>query len=193
METPPAAMDPAPPAMDTPPAMATYPAPPAMESPPPPSAAAEDEKRRLEDARKRILDLHATDELDEAAFDTLDRTLPKSGSLFERHAAQKALEAQLALWKAGRMADVVAALPPPVVARALREMKITAAQFRESAIQVLEDSPLGSWRIRRLLSVGTDFVLVVYDAIPDDPEELEGVETRVAVAILEGGTWKAFP
>jgi len=193
METPPAAMDPVPPAMDTPPAMATYPAPPAMESPPPPSAAAEAEKRRLEDARKQILDLHATDALDEAAFDALERTLPKSGSLFDRHAAQKALEAQLSLWKAGRFAEVVAALPQPVVARALREMKITAAQFRESAIQVLEDTPLGTWRMRRLLSVGPDFVLAVYDAIPDDPEGDDGIETRVAVALREGGAWKAFP
>ncbi len=182
------------PATPYPPAMQD---PPAMEPPPPPAAMADAEaaadRRIFENARNRILELHTTDALDEETYDELKRTLPTSGSLFERHAAQKALEVQLTRWKARRAAEVVAALPEAVVSRARQEMRLTAAQFRATAVKVLEEMPLKAWRIRGLQSVGADFVLAVYDATSDGAYDDDGVETRIAIAVLEGGTWKVFP
>ena len=152
-----------------------------------------EQARLFEEAREKVLQRLVDDLLGEETYADLKGSLPPSGGVADRLAAQQALEAQLGRWKAGRTPEVVAEVPNVVLTRAMAAHGMSAAQLRTAAAETFSESIPRAWKLRGAQSIGSGFVLVLYDATIGDPGTDDETETRVAVAVLEGSAWKVFP
>jgi hypothetical protein len=110
-----------------------------------------------------------------------------------REKAQEKVFSQLGRWKAGRTTEVVAEVPNVILTRATASHGLGAAEIRAAAAETFAESIPRAWKLRGAQSIGSGFVLVLYDATIGEAGSDDETETRVAVAVHEGSAWKVFP